>query len=133
MNALLHAAAVAEGDINSVLNNGLSFSEKASLSLKMILIGMGTVFSVLFIIWFFHTVFRLVMDKAKKKKKGPVPAAPAPVDETEEAKPDDGALIAAITAAITAYREGQGVPAPSSFRVVSFEKRAASRPWKKNR
>ncbi len=133
MNALLHAAAVAEGDINSVLNNGLSFSEKASLSLKMILIGMGTVFSVLFIIWFFLTIFRLVMDKAKKKNKAPVPAAPVPVDGTEEAVPDDGALIAAITAAITAYREEEGVPAPSSFRVVSFEKRGASRPWKKNR
>ena len=131
MNAVINAAVLAESDINSVLNNGLSFSEKATLSLKMILIGMGTVFSVLFIIWFFLTVFRLVMDKAKKKKT-PAPAAPAPVG-TEEGTPDDGALIAAITAVITAYREEEGSPAPSSFRVVSFEKRGASRPWKKNR
>ena len=131
MNALIKAAVLAESDINSVLNNGMSLSEKAALSLKMILIGMGTVFSVLFIIWFFLTIFRLVMDKAKKKK-APAPAAPAPVG-TDVETPDDGALIAAITAAITALREEQGVPAPSSFRVVSFEKRGASRPWKKNR
>ncbi|MBQ2469201.1 MAG: OadG family protein [Clostridia bacterium] len=131
MNALINAAALAESDINSVLNNGLSLSEKAALSLKMILIGMGTVFSVLFIIWFFLTIFRLVMDKAKKKI-APAAAAPVPVD-SEEKMPDDGALIAAITAAITAFREEQGVPSPSSFRVVSFEKRGASRPWKKNR
>ena len=131
MNALINAAVLAESDINSVLSNGLSLSEKAALSLKMILIGMGTVFSVLFIIWFFLTIFRLVMDKAKKKK-APAAAAPVPVD-SEEKTPDDGALIAAITAAITALREEQGVPSPSSFRVVSFEKRGASRPWKKNR
>ncbi|MBQ6677328.1 MAG: OadG family protein [Clostridia bacterium] len=131
MNALINAAVLAESDINSVLNNGMSLSEKAALSLKMILIGMGTVFSVLFIIWFFLTIFRLVMDKAKKKK-APAAAAPVPVD-SEEKTPDDGALIAAITAAITAYREEDGSPAPSSFRVVSFEKRGASRPWKKNR
>lgn len=131
MNALINAAVLAESDINSVLNNGLSLSEKAALSLKMILIGMGTVFAVLFIIWFFLTIFRLVMDKAKKKK-APAAAAPVPVD-SEEKTPDDGALIAAITAAITALREEQGVPSPSSFRVVSFEKRGASRPWKKNR
>ncbi len=131
MNAVINAAVLAESDINSVLNNGLSFSEKATLSLKMILIGMGTVFSVLFIIWFFLTVFRLVMDKAKKKK-APAPASPAPAGTDEESS-DDGALIAAITAAITAYREEEGSPAPSSFRVVSFEKRGASRPWKKNR
>ena len=131
MNAMINAAVLAESDINSVLNNGLSFSEKASLSLKMILIGMGTVFAVLFIIWLFLSVFRLVMDKAKKKK-APAPASPAPI-ETSGETPDDGALIAAITAAITAYREEEGSPAPSSFRVVSFEKRGVTRPWKKNR
>ena len=131
MNALINAAVIAESDINSVLNNGLSFSEKASLSIKMILIGLGTVFAVLFIIWFFLTVFRLVMDRAKKKK-APAPAAPAPVEGQDEAE-DGGALAAAITAAITAYREEEGSFAPSSFRVVSFEKRGVSRPWKKNR
>ncbi|MBR7033080.1 MAG: OadG family protein [Clostridia bacterium] len=135
MNAFISAAVIAESDINSVLNNGLSFSEKASLSLKMILMGMGTVFAVLFIIWVFLTIFRLVMDKAKgvKKNKAPVTAAPAPVGTDNGNEPDEGALIAAITAAVTAYREEEGSPAPSSFRVVSFEKRGASRPWKKNR
>ena len=131
MNAVINAAILAESNINSVLNNGLSLSEKASLSLKMILIGMGTVFAVLFIIWFFLTVFRLIMGLAKKKK-APAPAAPAPSDGQDPVS-DDGELIAAITAAITAYREEDGVQAPSSFRVVSFEKRGTSRPWKKNR
>ena len=133
MNAVISSIAITGSDINSVLNNGLSFSEKASLSLKMILIGMGTVFSVLFIIWFFLTIFRLAMTRAKKKEKTPVPAAPATVEETGAQSSGDGALIAAITAAITAYREEEGSPSPSSFRVVSFEKRGASRPWKKNR
>ncbi|MBQ7474860.1 MAG: OadG family protein [Clostridia bacterium] len=120
----------AKEGLDSVLNNGLSFSEKASLSLKMVLMGMGTVFAVLFIIWLSLTIFRLVMDAAAKKKK-PSPAVPAePVPETAAPADDGGALVAAITAAITAYREERGEPAPSSFRVVSFERRGAS-PWKK--
>ena len=60
---------IAESNIDSVLNNGMSFSEKLSLSLKMILLGMGTVFAVLFIIWLCLTAFRAVMGKTKKKEK----------------------------------------------------------------
>ncbi len=123
----------ADADISSVFGNGLSLGEKGALSLKMILMGMGTVFAVLFIIWAVLTVFRLVMDgiKKPKKEKAPVDVA-VPAREGDDAT-DDGVLIAVITAAVAAYREkeagssGRTVP----FRVVSFN-RSGTGPWKKD-
>ena len=127
---------IAESNIDSVLNNGLSFSEKLSLSLKMILLGMGTVFAVLFIIWLCLTVFKAVMGRTKKKEKGKQAenaAAPAETGDGATPQEDDGALVAAIVAAITAYREEAGEAEPSGFRVVSFTESGAVRPWKKRR
>ena len=124
---------LADADISSVFGNGFSLGEKGALSLKMILMGMGTVFAVLFIIWAVLTVFRLVMDGVRKGKKQPEPApaaAPAPVTGD---KTDDGALIAAITAAVAAYRASETGPSGRTvpFRVVSFA-RSGSGPWKKD-
>lgn len=124
---------LADADISSVFGNGLSLGEKGALSLKMILMGMGTVFAVLFIIWGVLTVFRLVMDGVRKTKKQPASGAvDAPVPSGGD-KTDDGALVAAITAAVAAYRESEAGPSGRTvpFRVVSFN-RSGSGPWKKS-
>ena len=126
---------LADADISSVFGNGLSLGEKGALSLKMILMGMGTVFAVLFIIWLVLTLFRLVMDAVRKKGKDKEPSRntdPVPACGTVDAT-DDRALVAVISAAVAAYREaesgasGRTVP----FRVVSFN-RSGSGPWKKD-
>ena len=126
---------LADADISSVFGNGLSLGEKGALSLKMILMGMGTVFAVLFIIWLVLTLFRLVMDAVRKKGKDKEPSRntdPVPASGTVDAT-DDRALVAVISAAVEAYREaeagasGRTVP----FRVVSFN-RSGSGPWKKD-
>lgn len=136
MIVALSLPVIAESSIDSVLNNGLSFSEKLSLSLKMILLGMGTVFAVLFIIWLCLTAFKAVMGRTKKKQKtGPAENGAAPAETGDGATPqkDDGALVAAIVAAVTAYREEAGEAEPSGFRVVSFTESGTVRPWKKRR
>ena len=107
----------------------------------MILQGMGMVFLVLAILWLVLLIFKKVFykDPAKEEKKSKpakteAPAsASAPVVEAPVAVApvmDDGALIAAITAAVSAYIESD--PALTSqfaggFRVVSFKPTTKSR------
>lgn len=113
------------------------------------LLGMGVVFAVLILLWLILELFHLCMSKASGKKTekavevpAPVPAPvpvpvaePAPVADTA----DDGELIAAITAAIAIYLEGEAVTASapasqfaSGFRVVSFKKVGSAAHWNQN-
>lgn len=119
--------------------SGLDFSEKLALSGEMLLKGMGTVFLVLAILWGIIALFSVFAGTAEKKpapeKK---PAAPAKKAEPKpEAKPapaaapaqtDDGALIAAITAAIEAYRAEEGLSG-LPYRVVSFKRKSGKKSW----
>ena len=101
--------------------------------------GMGMVFLVLAILWMVLLIFKKVFykDPAKQEKKeeAPAPAAPAaPAASVAPAAPaaDDGALVAAITAAVAAYIDSD--PALSSqfaggFRVVSFKKKNGKTSW----
>ena len=103
----------------------------------MILQGMGMVFLVLAILWLVLLIFKKVFYKGPAKEaKKPEPAkaepsAPASVASAPAAPvTDDGALIAAITAAIAATIESD--PALASqfaggFRVVSFKPTTKSR------
>ena len=105
----------------------------------MIVQGMGMVFLVLAILWMVLLIFKKVFykDPAKQEKKeeAPAPAAPAaPAASVAPAAPaaDDGALVAAITAAVAAYIDSD--PALSSqfaggFRVVSFKKKNGKTSW----
>ena len=107
---------------------------------KMILLGMGAVFSVLIILLLVLQLFRVfAYDLPKKRKeaekKTEAPAAAAvPVVESapaEEVIPDDGELIAVISAAIAAYRAAEGMPAEEigGFRVVSFRRAPKGSAW----
>ncbi len=109
----------------------LSISEKLSIGGEVTLLGVGTVFAVLAILWALVEVLHLLLVGPEPKKKvtkiveeSTTPlTAPTPVAEPEPvvtAAPatDDLALIAVITAAVAAASGSS----PSSFRVVSFKR-----------
>ena len=143
MNMIRTIAAV---DMNSVMNNGFSFTEKLSNGGMMVLTGMLTVFGVIFIIWLSLTIFGFfVYGLPNIKKKKAESSATAKIQEInseeEEAaenipaaevvpETDDGVTVAVITAAISAYLEstsddGEVLP----FRVVSFKRKSSGKPW----
>ena len=116
-----------------------SIGEATSFALTSSLFGIAIVFGVLALLWGVLELFRIVFykdpaqdknnEKARKaaqkvaEKAAPVKeAAPVatPVAATPAATSDDE-LVAAITAAIEAYRSANGVT--GGFRVVSFKRR----------
>ncbi len=138
-NIMLGTPILAEVDMNSVLNNGMTWGEKLADCGRMIAIGMGCVFGVIFIIWLMLTLFRFVIydiPNMKKKKaestaaaeSAPTEVVAAPVAET--AATDDAVTVAIITAAIEAYRAGESSDTSSlPFRVVSFKRKSSGSPW----
>ena len=88
MNMLRIAADV---NMDSVMNNGMSWGEKLADGGRMILIVMAFVFSVIFLIWLSQTIISFVIVKLssleKKKEVAPVPAPPQPVADPEPAAP----------------------------------------------
>ena len=114
-----------------------SIFDRLTLGGSTLLLGMVIVFAVLGIIFIALQIMRAVFTKnaikakqarraAKAEKAVPAPvakteaAAPvAPAEPTVDSSADDGAVIAAIMAAISAYTG----KAPEGFRVVSFKKR----------
>ena len=107
----------------------LSLSEKLSIGAEVALMGIAIVFLVLILLWGLLELFRVVFYTIPNRKKASAaPAVPAPETEAvpteEEASADEGELVAAITAAIAAYRGAEGAPAsPTGFRVVSFRRK----------
>ncbi len=103
----------------------MNFGQRAAYFGRMILIGMGTVFVALTILWGALVLFRLCVEAAQKRGKKSAPADSAPARSapvTAESAEDQGAIVAAITAAISAtLAEENGGQAPA-FRVVSFRK-----------
>lgn len=97
------------------------------------ILGILTVFAVLAILWgcleIFRYVFYTLPEQRKKADQDEGDTVTAPelvsksVSATEETYADDGEIVAAIIAAITAARAEEGVTAPAGFRVVSFKKR----------
>ena len=129
-----------------VFLSALTTADKFALSGEMLLKGLGTVFMVLVILWGILALFSVVFGTQAKTPKAPAakpaqapkptPAkpAPAPVQTETPTAPaaDEGALIAAITAAIEAYRAEEGTSSALPFRVVSFKRRNGSSGWNGN-
>jgi sodium pump decarboxylase gamma subunit len=99
----------------------------------MLLIGMGTIFLSLAILWGVMEIFRrLVVGGSQTEEKKPTAPAPAPVARTESvavtspapvaASASNDALIAAITAAVAAALADENGGVVPGFRVVSFKK-----------
>ena len=111
--------------MTSTLLQQMTFAERAAYSGRMTVIGLGAIFGVLALLWGVLVVFRKLVVRdagnAPAAKPAPAPvakAAPAPAP----APADDGALVAAITAAVAAaLAEENGGTCPA-FRVVSFTK-----------
>lgn len=127
------------------LDAGLTLAEKFALSGEMLLSGMGTVFMALIILWGCLSLFKVFSvpekpAKASKQEVKPAPKAaekpvPAPVSTPVEepapeapAQTDDAAVIAAICAAIEAYRTEEGLSG-LPYRVVSFKRKAGRKSW----
>lgn len=110
-----------------------SFSDKLSTGLTVFALGMVTVFVVLAILWAILALFKVIFYRENKPEAAK--AAPAPVAEEifepEESAEDDGALVAAITAAIAAYTANDTSFA-SGFRVVSFKRSEHTSSWNRN-
>lgn len=128
---------LADTDISSVMNNGMSISERLAEGGRMILILMAFVFSVIFVIFLSQTIITKVIITLQSAKnnntKETNEASPVPVNvtETEEvSNEDDGVTVAVITAALAAYlaetsEDGTVLP----FRVVSFTRKKSGKPW----
>lgn len=114
------------------LTTSMELSDRIGYALQRTLIGLIIVFGVLAVIWLVLSLFKVIFykDPAKKtEEKKPEPkvtAAPAPAPVTPQPVKDDGAVIAAIVAAISAMRNEEGIT--DGFRVVSF-KRGTNKPW----
>ena len=131
-NNLASILALASG-MGSSIDTSVPMSERMAVGLELLVVGMGTVFAVLIILWGLLSLFKVVFydlknpnakpaPKAKEEPKPEPAPAPAPV-----AQSDDGELIAAITAAVTAYLDAEaqanGMTAcDTRFRVVSFRR-----------
>ena len=104
----------------------MTLGERFAYSGRMLLIGMATVFSALAILWgaleLFHLFLKLANARREKKETVEEPALPSVAEPVS----DDGAVIAAITAAVAVVlAEENGGTAPA-FRVVSYRRTRSS-------
>ncbi len=114
-------------------------AEAWSYAGRMTLLGMGLVFAVLVVLMLVLNLFKLVFARPEKKKKtkaeSTVPSAISSVieesaqsfEEVNASSNDAEELVAIITAAVSAYRDSEGLGG-TGFRVVSF-KRAGGNHW----
>ena len=111
-------------------------------AIKVTLQGMLMIFAVLALLWGVLAIFKVFLHDipekraAKKKKLAAEAQAAAPVQEEPAVPtaptPDEGEIVAAITAAIAAVLEGEEYKDQfaSGFRVVSFKRKGGA--WNKD-
>lgn len=114
----------------------MTFGERVTTALQVTLIGLATVFAVLIILWGGISLLRIVLggkgknkdaEKAETKTVAETNNQPEVIDENQPK--DDGALIAAITAAITVLLREENNN--TGFRVVSFRRSDKKSAWNK--
>lgn len=107
----------------AVKYNG-TFGENAKSAGTVTLLGMATIFAVLALLWgvvqLLHLFMHLSDRKMKKQEAKPIPQTVEPVAQEKYPGENDGAIVAAITAAILAARTEEGIT--TGFRVVSFRR-----------
>ncbi len=113
--------------METVAETGMSFAERLSMSGQMTLLGLGTIFLVLALLWGAMVIFKLLLHdlpaRRSKAKEDPGTAETAASVEPEAIQPsEDAQLVAVITAAIAAFRTQEGIPPTEGFRVVSFKR-----------
>ena len=120
--------------------DAMSFAERMAYGLQVFVVGVGTVFSVLVILWLALILFRVFAYDIPQKKAKKLAEATAntakvleeetsltEVEEVIETVEDDTQLIAVITAAIAAYSAQSGSTLP--FRVVSYKRVSGANGW----
>ena len=108
--------------------NNKPFSENLSEAGTVTLLGMVAIFSVLALLWGVIEILHFFMNRKTEEKAKPAPEQKiTPVEVPKSYEPevvpvtvDNGALIAVITAAISAAMEAEGNT--NGFRVVSFKR-----------
>jgi len=109
----------------TVINENSTWGERLGLGFQTLLLGMLTIFAILFIIYIIILVLGKVMTAAKKgkksKKKDVVVTEKASEPTANTVSPvsanNDEELVAVIAAAISAYTKEPS----TKFRVVSFK------------
>ena len=124
MNFLCEIAENQYGEkLMQLMKNGeVTFGDIALFGSKMVLIGMGTVFAVLTLLWaclslfkvFFHDLKNVAPKKEIVKNEETVADAPVETNAT-----DDNEIVAVIAAAIAV---AESEHADAKFRVVSFRR-----------
>jgi sodium pump decarboxylase gamma subunit len=108
----------------------MTLPERISYAGTLTLLGMLVVFSVLAVVWLAIVLMRVILvtaEKTPKKENESAPASnPAPV-QAQPVPNDDGALLAAITAAIAVVWESEHPG--TGFRVVSYRHVGSRKPW----
>ena len=99
----------------------MSFAERVAYSGRMFLIGQGTVFAVLALLWGALVLFRLLIAREKKSEKLP-PAVEKTAPVVQNAPQSNDALLAVITAAVAATMAEENNGEAPAFRVVSFRR-----------
>ena len=119
MNFLLE---IGKTDLNKVIIETEGFWETFIFGGKIVLIGMATIFTVLCLIWFALSLFKVFFHDLKMKKKPTVVKVEeqSEVQNTAPVQADDSEIVAVIAAAIAmAESEHSGV----KFKVVSFNRK----------
>lgn len=121
----------AVGNVAVSIDRSIPMSERMMTGLQTMLLGLGTVFSVLIIIMGVLTLFKLFFYVIPQKRAKARCAEETVIEDAaadNAVTDDDGALVAAITAAVAVYLsnendsgvENEKIPA---FRVVNFRRR----------
>ena len=122
---------------------GMPIGERVAYALRMLIVGLGAVFAILALLWGVLVLSRILLhdmparrreeEKAESAKpSAPAvvqPVVPAPVPVAQPAAQDNGALIAVITAAVSAAMADEGTLPPGGFRVVSFRRTSNAGAW----
>ncbi len=114
MSSFLLKASFFENSLNS-------FTDKLSTGAMMILIGMGTIFAVLALIWLVLTLLSMSFNKVTDKKPKETVIANSENSNNFTVAVNETEIVAAITAAI-AFAESES-DNDTKFTVVSFKKR----------
>ena len=123
-------------------NETLTIGERLTEALMTTVLGMLMIFLVLSLIYGILVLFRVFLHDIpeKRKKAAQQKQAPSAATEPEPALPgntppagnEDGALLAAITAAVAAYLDEEAAEngrLQTGFRVVSFTRKKSSGGW----
>lgn len=122
------------------VEGSMPIGERAIEALKVSLLGIGSVFAVLAVIWLILSLFRVVFAREKKAPKAPVAdlkvsapkKAPQVAAAPAVAPAADYSVIAAISAAVAVVLESECAANGTEyngFRVVSVRRSDKGRSW----